>query len=249
LSTSENTPEDTNQSRRNAEIEAKLEARKKAFESEPEQETPKVNQVSEVKQADILEEQDKGIFFDKKKYPLYSNEEYNRYLSYNRGQRQKYIAEELSKKDKHIVPLYVKNSAISDDSQDPLLNPDIPFTEDNSIDSHAIEQKEFEFHDASVKHFKIMQNLDDEFSRAVQEVINATSNVLNARNISAEEYQRLSDNLRRTEDKRYRFGARLFWRMTDDEYDRATNLQHVKDLVDAAIHRSTNTIPNYTAKR
>jgi hypothetical protein len=195
----------------------------------------------------ILDEVDKGLFFDKKLYPGYNAEEYTRVLSTLRGKRQKYITEVLSKRDKHIIPLYTNNGGEASSDNDPLLNPNKPFTNEDAehVKSVSIEQKEYEFHDASVKYFNVMQDLDNNYAQTIQDIQYAIQNAPRG-GIPGEEFKRLSDNLRNVENKRYRYGARLFLRMTDEEYDRAVNLQNIKDAVDAAIHRTAHTIPNYT---
>ncbi len=199
---------------------------------------------SALKPTSILDETDKGIFFSKDKYPQYSNEEYTRYLSYQRGKRQKWIAEEWSRRDNWLIPLYQNNGG---PDEDPFLDPDKPFTKEDAehVKSLAVDQKKFDFHDASVKHFKVMQDIDNKYSEAIQNIQYSITSAPRG-GIPGPEFLRLSENLRETENKRYRYGARLFLHMTDDEYDRAVNLQNVKDAVDAAIHRTANTIPNYT---
>lgn len=217
---------------------------REAEEARKKKEEQKADEPAILKPTNVLDEQDRGIFFPKDKYPAYSQDEYNRYLSYQRGRRQKWIAEDWSKRTNWVIPLYQNNGG---PDNDPLLDPDKPFTTNDAehVKSVAIEQKQFDFHDASVKHFNVLQKIDEVYTEAVQEIQNAVLNSPRG-GIPIDEFKRLSENLRNAEEKRYRYGSRLFLHMTDDEYSRAVNLQNIKDAVDAAIHRTAHSIPNYT---
>jgi hypothetical protein len=194
----------------------------------------------------IIEDKDQGIWFPKAKYPGYNTEEYNRYLATKRGERQQAIAERLSLQTQFSIPIYEKNDN-GNQQDDALLDPDKPFTDKELEETTSLKIVNvlYEFHDAPVKYWHVMQELDYNFSKTLNDVFHVTTNA-GVGGITTEEFTELSDRLRAAEDKRYRYGARLFLRMTDDDYNRVANLQLLKDIVDACIHRTTMSVPNYS---
>jgi hypothetical protein len=223
------------------EIEERLEQRRRQQEEKKQEQQQQQSTLKPVVVAENENNNDKGRFFDKKLYPGFSQDELNRYLSTKKGERQKYIAEHLARQTKFIIPLF-NNSASTDSLDDPTK----PFTKQDADETRniSIEQAEYQFHDVAVKHWNILQGLDYDLSQAINEIQYSVWNIKGG--LPPDEFAALSNKLKKAEETKYRYGARVFLRMSDDEWNRVANHQTVKDIVDACIHRTTTTIPNYS---
>lgn len=251
-SESENTvQQDTNESRRNAEIDARLEARRKEFEDqrrgkkkEESEDNDNTTEAITVKsQVRTLDEEDEandtGVIFDKKKYPKISAAEYTRYWDNIGAKRSTHIME-LAKKTSQVIPLYTARNAILDD-------PNTDLTEETRDEAEIkIEQKEFRFHDATTAQWDMMQEIDADLQQARDLSAQALKEAAKAgRALTRAELDDIKTSLRLKERAKYRYGAKIFYRMLGDEIDRADQ-RRLKDAVDAAIHRTIVTIPNYS---
>jgi hypothetical protein len=183
-------------------------------------------------------DEDKGVIFDKKKYPGISQAEYQRYWDTVGAQRSAFLTQ-YAKQTNFLIPLYsAKNSKLDDVDAD--------LTDDDVTQEIGIEQKEFRFHDATTAQWDVIQELDYDITEARRQAIQiAEAAAKNKTPIPKEEMEHLKETLREKDRKKYRYCAKIFFRMTGDQIDRADQ-RRLKDAVDAAIHRTITTIPNYS---
>jgi hypothetical protein len=189
--------------------------------------------VPKLKPATATDDKDKGVIFDKKKYPGISEAEYQRYWDTIGAQRSAYLTQ-IAKQSTFIIPLYTQQNAILDD-------PDKDLTEEDSTEI-SIEQKEFRFHDATTAQWEIIQELDYDINQARQMTLQRAKEAPKG-GLSKQEMDAIKEELREKDRKKYRYSAKIFFRMTGDQINRADQ-RRLKDAVDAAIHRTITTIPN-----
>jgi hypothetical protein len=179
------------------------------------------------------DDEDKGVIFDKKRYPGISEAEYQRYWDTIGAQRSAYLTQ-IAKQSTFIIPLYTQQNEILDD-------PDKDLTEEDSAEI-SIEQKEFRFHDVTTSQWEVIQELDYDITQARQLTIQRVKDAPKG-GLSKQDMDTIKDELREKERKKYRYAAKIFFRMTGSQIDRADQ-RRLKDAVDAAIHRTITTIPN-----
>lgn len=199
--------------------------------------TAKVRTASE---AAAEAEEDKGVIFDKKKYPGISQAEYQRYWDTVGAQRSAYLTQ-YAKQQSFVIPLYTSKNQKLDDV-------DADLTDEDVTQEIGIEQKEFRFHDATTAQWDVIQELDYDITEARRQALAmAEAAVANKKPVPKEEMEQLKETLRDKDRKKYRYCAKIFFRMTGDQIDRADQ-RRLKDAVDAAVHRTITTIPNYSNK-
>ena len=213
------------------EIEERLEAKKR----EQQQQTDKIDQITIKDDEEEDEEKDKGVVFDKKKFPGASDAEYRRYWDTIGAERSRYLTE-LAKQSVFVIPIYNKADPKLDDPDAELTSEDM-----QQITQMQTQDQEFRFFDVTPLQWEHIQEFDYDIQEARRKAESMAKNAPKG-GLSPEQLRKIKDELLEKDKKKYRYTAKVFFRMTKDQIDRADQ-RALKNACDAAIHRTIASVP------
>lgn len=177
-------------------------------------------------------EDDKGLLFSKGEFPGWVQSEFDRFYGTQTAKKTKYLAEQ-AQKDSFDIDLYPLNKSLDDPDAD------IDITDVN-IDG-KFETKQFKVHDATTQQWQMMLQLRGDLAGAEQYARDCLTSAPRG-GLGEEKMEQLRNSCNTKSARSYYYQAKVFFRMSKEEYNRAERRQII-DACDSMTHRTLLSIP------